>query len=250
MLATLLGAALLAAAPLDAPHAALLAVASRGEQGGVCAPGELRTAAANARILALGRLGSDDVILAAVDARCICGEHNCPIYAIRYGSGSPRGVLATFGYRSDTHPAKPLPQIVVLGHDSAMVSDEETFAYRDGAYVAVGQARVRSSDNARKPNNAPVRFAPGASSARLHGTASMGWYDEYAFGAKRGQKLTIDGVTSRARLVMLLYGQGYASVAELRPGVPYTLPESGTYRLHVELDSERDLPYALNLAIR
>jgi hypothetical protein len=144
MLAMFLGAVLLAAAPLDAAHAAVLATVSADPMAAGCAPGELRKAVADTELIPLGRLGSDKVILFSVHARCICGEHNCQQLAIRYGSGAPRVLLAGLGWRADPRPAKPLPQIVVRSRWSAAVSDVTTYAYRGGKYVQIKTERVRN----------------------------------------------------------------------------------------------------------
>jgi hypothetical protein len=144
MLALFLGAALLATASLDAGHAAVLAVVSQDPMAGACAPGELRQAVVDTRIRTIGHLGADSVVLFAVHARCICGEHNCQQYVIRYGTGAPRVLLVGLGWRADPRPAKPLPQIVVRSHDSAAVSDVITYAYRGGKYVEIRSQRVRN----------------------------------------------------------------------------------------------------------
>src|ERR1700680_3082979 len=142
MLAMFLGAALLAAASLDAGHAAVLATVSPDPMAGACEPGELRQAVAETRIVPLGHLGGDSVVLFAVHARCICGEHNCNQYVIRYGTGTPRVLLTSLGWRADPRPAKPLPQIVVRSRVNAGLSDVITYAYRGGKYVEIRSPRV------------------------------------------------------------------------------------------------------------
>jgi hypothetical protein len=144
MLAMFLGAALLAAAPLDAGHAAVLAVVSQDPMAGACEAGELRKAVVATPIRTIGHLGGDSVVLFAVHARCICGEHNCQQYVIRYGTAAPRVLLVGLGWRADPRPAKPLPQIVVRSHWSAAVSDVMTYAYRGGKYVQIRSERVRN----------------------------------------------------------------------------------------------------------
>ncbi len=247
MLATVI-AALIAAAPLDAPHAAVLAVISHDENAG-CSASELRKAAAQAPIRPLGRVGADAVILAEVYTPCICGAQNCPFYAIQLTAGRPRLLLSTFGISVKTAPAAPLPNVIVRAHDSAMVSVETTFAFRNFEYAAVTGARVRGDNEERKPNGVPVRFAAGASSAQLHGTVSLGWYDEYAFDASKGQRLIVDGVRSRARVTVGLFGPGGVA-GDVRAGVPFTLPATGRYLLHVDNDAQTGVPYVLTLAIR
>ena len=250
MLLLALFAAYVAAAPLDAPHAAVLGAISRDDVSAGCPPQELRRAASSASIRALGRVGGDDVILASVQSTCICGAQNCPYMALRLTPEKARVLMWTFGVTFETVPDAPLPRIVVRAHDSAAIAVEDTFAYRGGAYALIGSARVRWADNARKPSGVPVRFAANASSARLHGRISLGWYDEYVFDASKGQKLVIDGVTSPAPVTLTLYGPAGAPTAGVSAGTPITLPQTGTYRLHVDSGSETDVPYALTLAIR
>ena len=250
MMIALLAAAALAATPLDAPHAAVLSVLSTGYDAAGCDAAQRRSLAANASIRKLGRAGGDDVVLAAVYGSCICGAQNCPYYAIRLTPGKPRVLLSAFGIDArTTGVATPLPGLVILAHDSAMVADETTYAYRDGEYVATASARVRQNDHARK-TDVPVRFAAGASSAQLHGTVSTGWYDVYTFDAAKGQRLAIDRVRSKAKLTVVLVGPGSAQPVTLRPGVLTPLPQSGTYRLQIDNDSEDDVRYALSLVIR
>jgi hypothetical protein len=252
-------AAVIAAAPLDArhgaaldaPRAAVLGVLTNSPDAGSCEPAALRKMATNASIRKLGRVDGDDVVLAGVEDPCICGAQNCPSIAIRVTRGKPRELLTVYaiGVRTAGR-ANPLPDLVADAHDSAMVLDETTYAYRNGAYAVTDSARVRASDHARKPNSLAVRFAPGGSSANLSGNVSIGWYDAYVFAASKGQKLVIDGVRSRAKLRLTMFGAAHSEFAEVRAGVPFTLPASHTYRLHVENDSEEDVPYALTLTIR
>jgi hypothetical protein len=246
--AVLLGSILLAAAPLDAQHAAVLEVITSEGSGMSCTPAELRAEAVSADIRTLGRIARSDVVVVHVSGGCLCGAHNCPIYAIELASTKPRLLMSTYGYGLSTRADATLPRIIVRGHDSALVIDEETYAYRGGRYVEVGTARVRGDTGARKTGVA-VRFPTGASSARLHGSASIGWYDTYTFDAAKGQRLLVNGIQSSANVRLSLFGPGSTSL-DVRTGVPFVLPASGSYQLHVDVDAEQDVPYALTLAIR
>jgi len=242
-------AAYIAAVPLDAPHAAVLAVISRGEDAAGCDAAQKRKAAAGASIRTLGRVGGDAVILADVQDPCICGAQNCPSYAIRLAPGNARVLLSVFAIAvHDADRAQPLPGLIFDTHDSALVAEETTYAFRGGTYVVVASARVRATDRAHKPNAIPVRFAAGASSARLHGTASLGWYDAYSFDAAKGQRVTVDGVSSPAQVTLTLFGPNGSS-APLTPGAAFTLSASGSYQLHVDSSSETDVPYRARLSI-
>jgi hypothetical protein len=250
MLAAIL-AAYLAAAPLDPPHAAVLAVISTGEDAGGCDAAQKRKAAASATMRTLGRLQNDPVVLALVADPCICGASNCPYYAIRLTAGKPRVLLSTYAITvRDADRARPLPGLVVDAHDSAMVMAETRFAFRGGTYVAVANDRVRATDHARKPNAVPVHFAAGSSSAQLRGTASLGWFDAYTFDAAKGQRVTIDAVRSPVKLTLMIFSTSGVAAEALRPGVAFTLPATGSYQLNVENGSDSDLPYALRLTIR
>ena len=246
--ALLLGGVLLAAAPLDARHAAVLDAISSEGAGMGCTPVQLREATAAADVRPLGRVDGDDVVIVHLSGGCLCGAHNCPVYALRLTPGKPRVLMSTYGYGLSTHADAALPRIVVRGHDSALVIDEETYAYRGGRYVQVDSARVRGDTGARKSAIA-VRFAPGASSAQLHGSASIGWYDAYTFDAAKGQRLLVDGVRSAAKVSLSLFGPS-GTPLDLRAGAPFTLRANGRYQLHVDAGGEADVPYALTLAIR
>jgi hypothetical protein len=246
--ALVFGTVLLAAMPLDAQHAAVLdAITSEGA-GMSCTQAQLRAEAVAADIRPLGRLEGDDVVAVHLSGGCLCGAHNCPVYALRLMAGKPRVLLSTYGYGLSMRPDGALPRIVVRGHDSALVIDEETFAFRGDRYVAVASARVRADTGARK-SDVPVRFAPGASSARLHGSASIGWYDTYTFDAAKGQRLLVEGVRSGAKVRLALFGPG-ATALDVRIAAPLTLPSTGRYQLHVDVSDEEDVPYTLTLAIR
>jgi hypothetical protein len=203
-------AAYLAAAPLDAPHAALLNLLSHGNDAAGCNATQLRKAVASAPVRKLGRAAGDDVVLAEVFDPCICGAQNCPFYVVRLSSGKPRVLLSGYAISVKMKPAAQLPTIVARMHDSAMVADESTYTYRDGAYVMTDSVRVRGDTEARKPN----------------------------------------AVHSRAKLALHLVVPGADRFADVRPGEPYTLPKTGTYHLIVDNDSENEVPYALTLAIR
>ena len=249
MLHALLLAAVLAvaAAPLDTRHAALLDAISSDRGGMSCSPAELRTAAADATIESVGRVDGDDVVVAHLNGGCLCGAHNCPVYTLRLTANKPRILMTTFGYGVSMRADSPLPRIVVRSHDSALISNEETYAYRGGRYVDVENARVRSDTGARKADIA-VRFAPGASSAQLHGNASRDWDDKYTFGAEKGQVLNVSGVSARGGVAIDLFGPP-AGVTGISENVPITLPATGTYVLRVRPAAEQAVPYALTLAI-
>lgn len=252
MLHALLAAAVLAAATpaLDAPHAAVLKILTTVDDGAACSPAEQWTIAKTATIRPIGRLGGDDVVLAAVYGSCLCGAQNCPYYAIRLTPAKPRVLLATFGIDWRLADSlRPLPGLLVRAHDSAAVSVDSLYAYRNGGYVETGSMRVRTSDGAKKTDR-PVRFAPGASSAKLEGTVSAGWYDVYTFDAAKGQRLTIDGVRSKAKVTATLFPPGNGEPITLKSGVLNTLARSGTYRLQIDDDSEDDTSYVMILAIR
>lgn len=250
MLPLLLAGALFAAAPLDSPHAAVLSVLSRDDDAAGCDAAQVRAAATSATIRRLGAIGGSDVVLANVANPCICGAQNCPYYVLRLDAGTPRVLYQTIGVTARVVAASPLPTLVFGAHDSALVHVETVAAYRGGRYVDVSYARVRGDTGARKPNAVPVRFAPGASSAVLHGSASLGWYDEYAFDASKGQQITVVGVRAKAPLTATIFSADSGTVADLKPGTPWTLPRSGSYRLHVELGSDTELPYELTFSIR
>ncbi len=106
---------------------------------------------------------------------------------------------------------------------------------------------MRGDTGERKPNAVPVHFAPGASSATLHGTVSRGWYDEYELVAAAGQRVTLAGPSA---LIYSLVRRGHEKSMDLRPGASLTLPMSGAYLLEIDSDGERGQAYRATITIR
>lgn len=213
-----------------------------------CAANELRAAVRDAGISTLGMVAGRKVVLASVESSCICGNVNCPFYVLRLGAGNtPAVLLNTYAYGvTPAGHAAPLPNLREIAHDSALVSDETIDAFRDGKYVAIASARIRSDTGARKANAIPVHFAPGTSLAVLSGSVSEGWYDEYALVAARGQHITIAGP---AGLNYELTNQTSRPIA-LRPGVAVTLPAGGTWLLQVDGGGDTGQAYRATVTIR
>jgi hypothetical protein len=187
--------------------------------------------------------------LASPHGNCICGNVNCPFFVLRLDpDGASAVLLDTLGYQiSPVGRAQPLPNLRELAHDSALISDETVDAFRNGKYVAIGTARIRGDNGARKANQIPVRFAPGTSSATLTGAVSEGWYDEYALGAAAGQHITIAGPGS---LVYSLTARAGGHSLDLKPGVPTAIPAAGTYLLHIDGGSDTGQAYRATVTIR
>jgi hypothetical protein len=228
---------------------AIAAAVAAQRLGDGCTPGQVRQAVATADTRRIGRIGSDDVVLVALESSCMCGSANCPWLVVRPGARQPV-LLSTYAFAVDVVAGnEALPRLREHAHNSALVTDETLDAFRGGAYVAVRAERVRGDTGARKPDTIPIRFAAGASSAPLRGRVSLGWYDAYAFDAAAGQHLMLTGANGKA-LELTLFAPANGAIVELRAGNAVVLPRAGTYRLHVEGRDERETPYALTLAIR
>jgi len=170
---------------------ALLAALRADPDAAGCRPDELQAAAKSAQISELGRANGADVVLAGPHAACLCGNVNCPWYVLRLAGSPPAVLLQTFGYAADTVAAGgTLPGLRVTSHDSALISYETDYAYRDGAYVAAETWIVRGDTGVRKRVDVPVQFAPGTSSATLHGSTSI----SPGRGARERVSLSVDSV--------------------------------------------------------
>jgi hypothetical protein len=142
-----------------------------------------------------------------------------------------------------------VPDVEGTSHDSAAVSDVTRYAYRNGTFAAAESWKVRGDE--RKPISVPVRFAPGASSARLHGTVGVGWTDDYTIDATKGQALEVSALAAKRATVIRIIGKGVNET--LAPGRRFILPESGTYTIDVDLADtadDSDAAYAFMLSIR
>jgi len=181
---------------------------------------------------------------------CVCGAHNCPFWIYRVRGAEDERLAGSWAYDVKVVPAAAgVPDVVGTSHDSAAVSDVVRLAYRNGTYVEAESWKLRGND--RKPMSVPVHFAPGTSSARLHGTIGLGWTDDYTFGASKGQSLQISRLTGNRSTIIRLAGNGVNRM--LTPGRPIVLPAAGTYTIDVGLGDatgDRDEAYAFTLSIR
>jgi hypothetical protein len=242
---------LLLAGPADAqvdPAIQLgLAHALDGDGSG-CSPAELRGIVQKADVKTLGMIGNSRVILAAVYGSCICGNVNCPFVALRLDGTRSSVLLNTYAYAvAPSGKQLPLPNLREAAHDSALVSIATTDAYRDGKYVAIDTQRVRGDNGESKPDTIPVHFAPGTSSAVVHGRISAGWYDQYTFDAAAGQRITVTGPDA---LEYSLSVESSDKPIALLPAHPATLPRSGRYRLMIESDDQAEQSYRATITIR
>ena len=248
--AALLLAAIVASGALDGARVALGHALGKDLLAG-CTVTERAHVLRDADISTLGTLAGRRVVLANPHEACICGNVNCPYLVLALDPGGKADVLlSTFAYVvSPVGRALPLPNLRELAHDSNLISDETIDAFRNGTYVTIGSARVRSDNGARKANALPLRFAPGRSSAVVRGSVSLDWYDEYALAAGRGQRVTIGDVHAPSKLTFTLI-DGTDRSTNLQPGVPAVLPAGGSYLLHVESDSEAAQAYRATVTIR
>jgi hypothetical protein len=247
MIALVLAATLATTVTLDARHAALRALIASAGDG--CDAAHLTSAIAGATFQRLGTIEGDEVALASVEDPCLCGAQNCPYYVVRFGA-VPKLLYATSGISAATKSGIPLPMLVVTAHDSALVMDVTTVAWRSGGYRQIASARVRGDTGAEKSDDLPIRFARGASSTVLRGSASEGWYDSYAFDATKGRHVLISGVHAGSPVRITVLTADGTTFAQVTPGRPYRLPASGAYHVQVEPDAEHDVPYSLTFAIR
>jgi hypothetical protein len=230
---------------------ALLAALRADPDAAACRPEELRAAASTAEIRTLGHRNGAAVVLAGVQASCLCGNVNCPWYVLQLSGTPPAVLLTTSGYAVDVlGRGSALPALRITAHDSALISNQTDYVERDGAYVQSAAWVLRGDTGARKPFDRPVRFAPGTSAAALHGSVSIDWGDTYTLRAARGQQLTLANVRAGSGITFSLTAPGDAHTQTVVPGAAVTLPASGTYTLAVESERDDATPYALTLTIR
>jgi len=230
-----------------APLVALALAHALSKDGDGCSPAELQAIVQKADVSTLGTVGGSRVILASVSGSCICGNVNCPFVVLRLDGARSTVLLDTYGYAvSPVGKAQPLPNLREVAHDSALVSVTTTDAYQNGKYVVINTQRVRGDTNESKPDTVPVRFAPGTSTAVVHGRVSEGWYDQYTFAAAAGQQFTVSGP---AALTYSLAVESSDQSIELRPGRAVALPKGGRYRLLVDSAGEGEQTYSATITI-
>lgn len=203
----------------------------------------------NVKLTLLSR-GPELVLVEYYEDTCVCGAHNCPFWIYRVRGREDERLAGSWAYDVKVVPAAGgVPDVVGTSHDSAAVSDVVRFAYRSGTYVEAESWKLRGAD--RKPMSVPVRFAPGTSSARLHGTIGLGWTDDYTVDAAKGQSLEVSSFSGKRSTLIRLSGNGVDRT--LTPGQPIVLPAAGAYTIDVDLgdaSDDRDEAYAFTLSIR
>jgi hypothetical protein len=156
--------------------------------------------------------------------------------------------------------AKPDGAVYLAAHETMNTILQSTFLWNGTKYAfsaerssvyCVGPQR----DNER-PYELPLRFAPGASSTVLRGTAFENCGQNYSFVARAGQKVTIERLTPQPRdlRIPMSLDFGKDSVAYVNGDAwSGTLTRSGTYRLSVFGTDQRgdaDLqPFAIRVTI-
>jgi len=185
---------------------------------------------------------------------CVCFAQNCPYWVFRVNRSAATKVLEGVGVDVKViRGGNGVPDIDEVAHESAMLKNEVLYAYRNGSYQPSGAWRLRgrvSGGEDRKPVSVPVRFAPGASSARLFGTIGFEWGDVYTFHAFAGQTVEISTVQTEQTTLVGLHRGSRNEV--LMSGRPVRLPETGTYTITVDPAMENgnyDSTYAFTLFI-
>ncbi len=237
----------LADAQADPGTQVALARALEGDGSG-CSSADLRSIVQKADIKTLGHIGNARVVLAFASGSCICGNVNCPYVVLRLDGARSSVLLHTYAYSvTPSGKEQPLPNLHESAHDSALVSIATTDAYRNGKYVAIDTQRVRGDTGESKPDNIPLRFALGTSSAVVRGRVSAGWNDQYTFAAAAGQRFTVSGP---AALTYSLTLEPSDKPIDLLAGQAITLPNGGRYRLTIDGADQAEQPYRATITIR
>ena len=192
-----------------------------------------------------------ELVLVEMFDPCVCGAANCPVWIYRVRGPEDERLLSSYaiGVKKVATAGDGVPDVVVTSHNSAAISDQIRYAYRDGKFVETGSWIVRGAE--RKPTSIPLQFAPGASRARVHGKIAFDWNDAYTLDAAKGQSLEISAVAAGPSIVRL---RGAGVDRTLAADRPFVLPASGRYTLDVEVGNDapvdRDTAYAFTVSIR
>ena len=236
-----------------------IARAIKIDYGQQCSPSEVYTAARNARTRRIGTLGGWPIILATAFGRCLTGAQNTAWFVVRLSPNTTTPLLSTFGVAVDVLPSRDaLPRLRVESHASAYVSGIAIYAYRARNYVAIDSYQIRLDTGARLPGATPITFAVGASSVRLSGNLWTYTGQLYTFYASKGQRITVQSISSTMPVYMYLSytpkdlrDEFVGRSAVVVPGVAVELDHSGAYDLTVNANASslRDVRYAFTFAI-
>lgn len=230
----------------------------------------MRTTAVAALVSAA--LGAGGAVAAAVPASAAAAP--TPIrFAAGATSGSVSGALGPGGEREYTFAAAAGQQAVVA-FDPHGSGEHWTLAAPDGTPLHSGMSEDQRAAAVTLPasgtyrldvqDDGPaasydltltlpvrIRFAPGATSGRVHGSLPDGGSRDYSFDARAGQRaeVTFGAVSSTARWVLVAPDGSplHTQMGEDQHAAAVVLPATGTYRLQVLAGAATE--YGLRLSI-
>jgi hypothetical protein len=222
-----------------------------------CTRSQFATAVASATMRRIGALNGDPVVLTALRGRCMSGNANGPWLVIRVTPAATMPLLAAIAEQVDVVSSTDLlPRLQVQMHNSAYDGHVTVAAFRAGRYRPVDSYQVRYETGERQ-RTLQIAFLPGASSGRVSGKLWSYWGQSYEFYARRGQRLTVNGISPHDAVYMYL-APAPGGPTQLRPGsadslvvpdVPITLERTGWHSLWVNGNGQRDVRYEFTLAI-
>ena len=187
---------------------------------------------------------------------CECGQVNCSQWVYRAHDATYELLLEASGYTLSESAASHggYRDIKTTSRDNAAIVDHVLYAYNGKRYVQSSSTIENLDTHETKPTQQPIRFARGASSATVNGTAALAFPDSWVFEAKRGQLLSLDlQRTSGGSATFTLVGPGSTGghvVADLQTHWSDRLPADGKYTILVDAKGDGRAKYSLTIGIR
>jgi hypothetical protein len=143
--------------------------------------------------------------------------------------------------------AEPHGTLQLAAHETTNTILQSTFVWNGSSYAfSPGRSSIYCVGPERenvRPYELPIRFAPGAASTILRGTAFQNCGQNYSFVGYARQRVTIERLTPQPRdlRIPIVLDFGRDGIAYINGDVwSGTLAQSGTYRLSVFGTDQRD----------
>jgi hypothetical protein len=204
--------------------------------------------------LEISPIALDDARSPAYEVRagggCLCSAVNCPEWV--YRRDGERLVLllkdSGFGLAVASESHHGWRDVIVSGHDSALVSFHNRHQFDGRRYRLVEQTVENMDTGETKPAQRPIRFARGASGAEYRGKVALGFPDTYTLRAHAGQTMVVR-ITGKAQL-NLMQRNGGRPLADATDHFEGKLPADGEYWLLVDGSGEEPSEYRMTVEIR
>ena len=187
---------------------------------------------------------------------CECGQVNCSQWVYRARDKSLDLLLEAEGYELNVRSAlhNKFRDLATTSRSNAAIVNHVSYVFDGKRYVQASSSIENLDTHETKPTQQRIRFAKGASSATVRGSAALAFPDSWVFDATRGQTLTLSLTrTGGVGTTFTLVGpgpDGARVLVDAKEKWNDRLPLDGRYTILVNSQGDGRGKYALVIRIR